>query len=161
MNASSDNYITLSEPAKQTQAEERGRRRRPATARARRAWCGHAKCETWSKGKEAGRTSSHTTGAEQMLLWLWLEKTVLAPTCAISSLLILTITVRRTRWSVGRRVLRVVTQAYQGDEETRLTEPGRHRPPNPLTDFKRGAHLRRCERNCAALAEALRLCFLK
>lgn len=59
---------------------------------------------------------------EQMLL-LWLEKTMLAPTCTISSLLILTITVRRTRWSVGRGVLRVVTQAYQGDEETRLTEP--------------------------------------
>lgn len=48
---------------------------------------------------------------------------MLAPTCTISSLLILTITVRRTRWSVGRGVLRVVTQAYQGDEETRLTEP--------------------------------------
>ena len=59
---------------------------------------------------------------EQMLL-LWLEKTMLSPTCTISSLLILTITVRRTRWSVGRGVLKVVTQAYQGDEETRLTEP--------------------------------------
>lgn len=68
-------------------------------------------------------------------------KTVLAPTCAISSLLILTITVRRTRWSVGRRVLRVVTQAYQGDEETRLTEPRYYWPSNPLIDFKRGAHL--------------------
>lgn len=79
--------------------------------------------------------------AEQMLLLLWLEKTVLAPTCAISSLLILTITVRRTRWSVGRRVLRVVTQAYQGDEETRLTEPRHYWPSNPLIDFKRGAHL--------------------
>lgn len=59
----------------------------------------------------------------QQMLFLWLEKTMLAPTCTISSLLILTITVRRTRWSVGRGVLRVVTQAYQGDEETRLTEP--------------------------------------
>lgn len=49
--------------------------------------------------------------AEQMLLWLWLEETVLAPTCAISSLLLLTITVRRARWAVGRRVLRVGTQA--------------------------------------------------
>lgn len=77
---------------------------------------------------------------EQILLLLWLEKTVLAPTCAISSLLILTITVRRTRWSVGRRVLRVVTQAYQGDEETRLTEPRYYWPSNPLIDFKRGAH---------------------
>lgn len=59
---------------------------------------------------------------EQMLL-LWFEKTMLAPTCTISTLFILTITLRRTRWSVGRGVLRVVTQAYQGDEETRLTEP--------------------------------------
>lgn len=66
---------------------------------------------------------------------------MLAPTCAISSLLILTITVRRTRWSVGRRVLRVVTQAYQGDEETRLTEPRHYWPSNPLIDFKRGEHL--------------------
>lgn len=72
--------------------------------------------------------------AEQMLLWLWLE-TVLAPTCAISSLLILTITLRRTRWAVGRRVLRVVTQAYQGDEDTRLTEPRHCWPSNPLIDF--------------------------
>lgn len=85
-----------------------------------------------------------------MLLWLWLEETVLAPTCAISSLLILTITVRRTRWAVGRRVLRVGTQAYQGDEDTRLTEPRHCWPSNPLIDFIG-----------AVITEALRLCFLK
>lgn len=74
------------------------------------------------RGKGPGCSSIHTT-VPTKCYFLWLEKTVLAPTCTISSLLILTITVRRTRWSVGRRVLRVVTQAYQGDEETRLTEP--------------------------------------
>lgn len=58
----------------------------------------------------------------ELYFW-WLEKTMLTPTCTIFSLHILTITVRRTRWSVGRGLLRVDTQAYQGDEETRLTEP--------------------------------------
>lgn len=84
----------------------------------------HAKYKTEQKEsrKEPGCSSIQHYSTEQMLL-LWLEKTMLAPTCTISSLLILTITVRRTRWSVGRGVLRVVTQAYQGDEETRLTEP--------------------------------------
>lgn len=84
----------------------------------------HAKYETKQKkrGKEPGCSSIKTTVLNKCH-FLWLEKTMLAPTCTISSLLILTITVRRTRWSVGRGVLRVVTQAYQGDEETRLTEP--------------------------------------
>lgn len=88
----------------------------------------HAKCTCKilnTEQKKRGRTRLQLYkhySTEQMLL-LWLEKTMLAPTCTISSLLILTITVRRTRWSVGRGVLRVVTQAYQGDEETRLTEP--------------------------------------
>ena len=84
----------------------------------------HAKYETKQKkrGKEPGCSSINTTVLNKCYV-LWLEKTMLAPTCTISSLLILTITVRRTRWSVGRGVLRVVTQAYQGDEETRLTEP--------------------------------------
>lgn len=88
----------------------------------------HAKCtckilntEQKKRGTEPSCSSKYCI-TEQMLL-LWLEKTMLAPTWTISSLLILTITVRRTRWSVGRGVLRVVTQAYQGDEETRLTEP--------------------------------------
>lgn len=56
------------------------------------------------------------------MLLLALDNMMLAPTCTTSSLIILTISVR-TRWSVGRAVLRVVTQAYQGDEETTLTEP--------------------------------------
>lgn len=85
----------------------------------------HAKNETQSKkkrGEDPDWSSIDTTVLNKSYFW-WLEKTMLAPTCTISSLLILTITVRRTRWSVGRGVLRVVTQAYQGDEETRLTEP--------------------------------------
>lgn len=101
----------------------------------------HAKYVTQSKkkwGKEPGCSSIEHYSFVQMLL-LWLEKTMLAPTCTISSLLILTITVRRTRWSVGRGVLRVVTQAYQGDEETRLTEPRYCWPANlhssPLLNF--------------------------
>lgn len=130
MNASSDDYIILSEPAKQTQAEGRGRR--PATTA--HAW--HCVCTCTMPNKEQRKRSglqlfTHDR-AEQMLLWLWLEGTALAPTCAISALLILTITVRRTRWAVGRRVLRVVTQAYQGDEDTRLTEPRHCWPSNPL-----------------------------
>lgn len=89
----------------------------------------HAKCtckiqntKRKKSGKEPGCSSINTTVLNKCY-FLWLEKMMLAPTCTISSLLILTITVRRTRWSVGRGVLRVVTQAYQGDEETRLTEP--------------------------------------
>lgn len=99
----------------------------------------HAKYKTKSKrGKEPGCSSINTTVLNKCY-FLWLEKTMLAPTCTISSLLILTITVRRTRWSVGRGVLRVVTQAYQGDEETRLTEPRYYWPTtlhsSPLTEL--------------------------
>lgn len=85
----------------------------------------HAKYKTLSKKKKRKRTTLQLYNSTVLnkCYFLWLEKTMLAPTCTISSLLILTITVRRTRWSVGRGVLRVVTQAYQGDEETRLTEP--------------------------------------
>lgn len=97
----------------------------------------HAKYEHTKqkkRGKDPGCSSINTTVLNKCY-FLWLEKTMLAPTCTISSLLILTITVRRTRWSVGRRVLRVVTQAYQGDEETRLTEPRYCWPTTTLHTF--------------------------
>lgn len=97
----------------------------------------HAKYETHSKRKEEPGCSCVDTTVLNKCYFGWLEKTMLAPTCTISTLLILTITVRRTRWSVGRGVLRVVTQAYQGDEETRLTEPRYYWPTtlhsSPLT----------------------------
>lgn len=100
--------------------------------------------EQKKRGKEPGCSSINTTVLNKCYL-LWLEKTMLAPTCTISSLLILTITVRRTRWSVGRGVLRVVTQAYQGDEETRLTEPRYCWPTtlhsSPLCWANRALHL--------------------
>ncbi len=95
----------------------------------------NTKCK--AKEKEPGCISINSTELNKCY-FLLLEKTMLAPTCTISSLLILTIIVRRTRWSVGRGVLRVVTQAYQGDEETRLTEPRYCWPTNlhssPLTE---------------------------
>lgn len=74
------------------------------------------------QGKGTHRNVAAIRLYAELYFW-WLEKTMLTPTCTTSSLHILTITVRRTRWSVGRGLLRVVTQAYQGDEETRLTEP--------------------------------------
>lgn len=86
----------------------------------------HAECTCKilkHKAKERGRLQVYNNSRTKQMLLLWLQKTMLSPTCTISSLLILNITVRWTRWSVGRGVLRVVTQAYQGDEETRLTEP--------------------------------------
>ena len=103
-----------------------------------RANCTCKILNTERKIKEPGPgcSSINSTGLKNASL----EKTMLAPTCTISSLLILTITVRRTRWSVGRGVLRVVTQAYQWDEETRLTEPRYCWPTtlhsSPLTELE-------------------------
>ena len=99
----------------------------------------HAKCTCKilngaKEKRQRTRLQLYKHYSTQQMLLLWLEKTMLTPTCTISSLLILTITVRRTRWSVGRGVLRVVTQAYQGDEETRLTEP-RYCWPTTLYSF--------------------------